>query len=120
MTKKIITQLICDACESEHLAERSVDFSLERIGGDRFDYEIELCHRHLQEFDRALEHWAELTGDHRSVSAKLSTNNHRKPARRDPEQLEGIRIWGRARGFDIPPKGRIPSEVEEAYNRRSG
>ncbi|MFJ8861416.1 hypothetical protein ACIRD8_23660 [Streptomyces sp. NPDC102451] len=30
-----------------------------------------------------------------------------------------IRSWARARGYDVPPRGRIPLEVREAWERRA-
>ncbi|MDX3432350.1 MULTISPECIES: hypothetical protein [Streptomyces] len=50
-----------------------------------------------------------------------------RPVPRQPGPLPGhrpvdtgtIRSWARARGYDVPPRGRIPLEVREAWERRT-
>nr|WP_322986182.1 DUF4862 family protein [Streptomyces sp. S584] len=50
-----------------------------------------------------------------------------RPVSRQPGPLPGhrpvdtgtIRSWARARGYDVPPRGRIPLEVREAWERRT-
>jgi hypothetical protein len=51
------------------------------------------------------------------VTAVRQTNG-RAPARRGAEQVAAIRTWARAHGYTVAEKGRIPTEIEEAYNRR--
>ncbi|MDX3055278.1 Lsr2 family protein [Streptomyces sp. NE06-03E] len=40
------------------------------------------------------------------------------PAGASPRETGTIRSWARARGYDVPPRGRIPLEVREAWERR--
>jgi hypothetical protein len=140
MAQKIHVELICDACEGEQPAQRTMTFGFDSNEGTRSDYQIELCATHLAGFVEALVPWiaksrkapvAQLKRSTRSrptastpAPASKSTPSRpatgRRPARRDPEQLEGIRIWARAHGFDVGERGRIPAEVEAAYNRRDG
>lgn len=35
----------------------------------------------------------------------------------EPADSKRIRAWGRANGFDLPDRGRMPAEVYEAYRR---
>ncbi|MGR3931665.1 Lsr2 family DNA-binding protein [Streptomyces sp. BRA346] len=37
--------------------------------------------------------------------------------RTPPIDTESIREWGRAHGYDVPFRGRVPAEVREAYDR---
>ena len=38
------------------------------------------------------------------------------PARADREQMQAIREWGRANGYEVSDRGRIPAALLEAYN----
>lgn len=140
MAQKVHVELICDACEDEQPAQRTMTFGFDSTEGTRADYQIELCATHLAAFVERLVPWIaksrkapapQLKRTNRSrtttstpIPASRSTPSRpataRRPARRDPEQLEGIRIWARAHGFDVGERGRIPAEIEAAYNRRDG
>jgi hypothetical protein len=48
-------------------------------------------------------------------AAKLSEDG-RGPARRDKEQIGAIRDWANANGYKVSNRGRIPADVELAYN----
>ncbi|WP_421106512.1 Lsr2 family DNA-binding protein [Streptomyces sp. NEAU-S77] len=37
--------------------------------------------------------------------------------RTPPINTQSIREWGRAHGYDVPDRGRVPAEVREAYDR---
>lgn len=37
-------------------------------------------------------------------------------AKRDPEQTRAIRQWAFDQGYEISERGRIPADIEEAYN----
>ncbi len=37
----------------------------------------------------------------------------------DREQNQAIRVWARKNGYEVSDRGRIPSEVVEAYHRRN-
>lgn len=39
-----------------------------------------------------------------------------KSVKRDPAQVKAIREWARNKGYEISDKGRIPVEIENAYN----
>ena len=88
--------------------------------------------RHMAQFVGALQQWVEMArlepikpvkasgrGKGRSnnvVSARQGSG--RTPARRGAEQVAAIRTWARAHGYTVAEKGRIPSEIEDAYNRQ--
>lgn len=40
-----------------------------------------------------------------------------KSVRRDPAQVKAMREWARNQGYEISDKGRIPAEIENAYNQ---
>jgi hypothetical protein len=45
--------------------------------------------------------------------------NGRSPARRGAEQVAAIRTWARSHGYTVAEKGRIPAEIEDAYNKQA-
>ncbi|QHC65676.1 Lsr2 family protein [Rathayibacter oskolensis] len=36
--------------------------------------------------------------------------------RKSPEMLAAIRHWAKRHGYEVPPSGRIPAEVQSAYD----
>jgi hypothetical protein len=140
MAQKIHVELICDACEGEQPADRTMTFGFDSNEGTRSDYQIELCATHLAAFVETLVPWIAMSRKASAAQPWKKTRSRataskptlasratpaqpaasRRPARRDPEQLEGIRIWARAHGYEVGDRGRIPAEIETAYNRRDG
>ncbi|MGP8060058.1 MAG: histone-like nucleoid-structuring protein Lsr2 [Acidimicrobiales bacterium] len=129
--QKLRVELYCDRCENGVQAERTVGFGVDDEAGKRREYKIELCNMHLKEFVTDIEPWLSCArpedkpGRQRRGSPTtarptgMSAKTNHGPARRDPEQLAGIRAWARANGYQVSDKGRIPAEVEEAYNRNA-
>ena len=130
--QKLRVELFCDRCDDHVQAERTVGFGVDDETGRHREYKIELCNMHLKEFVTDLEPWIVSArpeekpigrGRRGSPTSARPTGMNAKtnqgPARRDPEQLAGIRRWARANGFEVSDKGRIPAEIEEAYNRQT-
>lgn len=44
------------------------------------------------------------------------TRTYKSP-KRDPAQIKAIREWAKSKGYAISDKGRIPAEIENAYNQ---
>lgn len=134
MAQKIRVELVCDACDDGRAAQRTLGFAFDDENGDRSEYKIELCARHMAQFVGAMQQWIDMarlepiqttkaTGRGRGrppngngLSARQS--NGRSPARRGAEQVAAIRSWARSHGYTVAEKGRIPAEIEEAYNKR--
>ena len=132
MAQKIRVELVCDACEDGRPAQRTLGFAFDDEGGDRSEYKIELCARHMAQFVGALQQWVEMArlepivptksgGRGKGRSNNVISARHgsgRAPARRGAEQVAAIRTWARAHGYTVAEKGRIPAEIEDAYNRQ--
>jgi hypothetical protein len=132
VAQKIRVELVCDACEDGRPAQRTLGFAFDDESGDRSEYKVELCARHMAQFVGAMQQWIEMArlepiqtkgaGRNKSrsnnnvVAARQA--NGRTPARRGAEQVAAIRTWARAHGYTVAEKGRIPTEIEDAYNRR--
>jgi hypothetical protein len=120
VARKIVVQVSCDRCGGEVDTDKAVELS---FGG--VDYRTDLCAQHAAELTAALDPFlsvAERNDTRRRSSlapGRPSDGQVRRPTRRDPAQVGAIRTWARANGYEISDRGRIPREVEDAYNRRS-
>lgn len=54
-------------------------------------------------------------GGRKRTGAKDATKVATGPAKRDPEQTRAIRDWANSNGYQVSSRGRIPGEIEEAY-----
>lgn len=106
MAQKVRIELVDDLDQSE--ADETVTFAL-----DGTSYEIDLSEKNASALRQSLEPYVAAA---RKVSS--SRGGRRAGARsaspnRDPK---AIREWAQANGYDVPARGRIPAEVEQAYN----
>jgi hypothetical protein len=119
MARKIVVQVSCDRCGSEVDSEVASELSFDGIA-----YRTDLCATHRAELAAALEPFlatAERLEGRRRVGAPSGrlapAGGDHRPSRRDPLQVGAIRNWARANGYNVSDRGRIPREVEDAYNR---
>ena len=119
MARKIVVQVSCDRCGRDVDSENPVELS---YGG--IDYRTDLCGEHAAALAAALDPFLSVAerveGRRRpaTVSGGRPGGAVRRPTRRDPIQVAAIRGWARENGYDISDRGRIPREVEDAYNER--
>jgi hypothetical protein len=115
MAQKHIVQLIDDL--DGGTAAETVAFGL-----DGANYEIDLTAKNAAKLRDAL---AVYVGSARRASRPgrrpaSAAARRGAPARTDREQAKAIRDWARRNGYKVGDKGRIPAEVVDAYNSRSG
>lgn len=79
------------------------------FGLDGRSYEIDLSTANAKKLRGALEPFVE-AGRKRSKSGKTY---HRTAVAPDPR---AVRAWAESNGFKVPPRGRIPKKVYEAFN----
>jgi hypothetical protein len=84
-------------------ADETVSFAL-----DGKDYEIDLSTRNAEKLRDAL---APYVGHARKAGGR---RRGRAAAGNGPSPAD-IRAWARENGFDVPDRGRVSSEVREAY-----
>jgi hypothetical protein len=118
MARKVLVEVVCDICGA--VADNATDTQFSFAGQT---YKVDLCDDHLAQFGQAVQPFvdaAEVVPAGRRAIAVGATRPalHRAPTRRDPKQTGAIREWARANGFNLSDRGRIPSEVEAAYNAR--
>ncbi|CAM3046940.1 Lsr2 family protein [Saccharomonospora xinjiangensis] len=115
MAQKVLVSLVDDLDGSE--AEETVEFGLDGV-----NYEIDLSAENAEELRDALAQYVEharRAGGRKRTSAKSAVKAPARSAAVDREQNQAIRAWARKNGFEVSDRGRIPSEVVEAYHRRN-
>lgn len=107
MAQRTITVLSDDLDGTE-----SDDIRTVRFGLDGATYEIDLSPKNREALEKALSPYLEVA---RRAGGRASTPK-KAGGRRDAAQTGAIREWARQNGYTVSERGRIPREVEEAYN----
>ncbi len=108
MAQKVNIILVDDIDGSE--ASQTVAFGL-----DGANYEIDLNDDNASALREAL---APYVGHGRKVGrgGASAKRGGRAAASNGVAEAKDVREWARSNGFDVPARGRIPSEVREAYD----
>ena len=105
MAKKVQVLLVDDV-DKESPADETVTFALDGVS-----YEIDLTSENASRLRDSLAVWighAERTGGRRAPRGVG------RPGRRD---VSAVRAWARENGYEISDRGRISTEVQEAYEK---
>jgi hypothetical protein len=111
MAQKVTVSLVDDLSGAQ--ADETVSFGL-----DGKSYEIDLSGKNADKLRQALADYvaaARKPGGSRKSGAAAAV---RRPAI-DREQNQAIREWARKQGMKVNDRGRIPSEVVDAYHQAS-
>lgn len=74
-------------------------------------YTIDLGKKNAAEFHKSLDKYI-------AVATKVGGGARtRKPARGSKEDLTAIREWGKGNGFKVSARGRVSSELKDAYSK---
>ena len=84
-----------------------------RFGLDGVQYEIDLSEAHASELRAALNDY--VGAARRSNSSKQRANASSAPAPSRNQEAAQIREWARENGYDVSSRGRVNSEIVEAY-----
>ncbi|PXY23478.1 nucleoid-associated protein Lsr2 [Prauserella sp. PE36] len=116
MAQQVLVSLVDDLDGSE--ADETIEFGLDGV-----NYEIDLSSENAEELRDTLaqyiEHARRAGGRKRTQGKRANGQAQGRSSSADREQNQAIRAWARKNGFDISERGRIPSEVTEAYHRRN-
>ncbi|HET9691790.1 MAG TPA: Lsr2 family protein [Acidimicrobiales bacterium] len=113
MAQKVQVLLTCDLDDDDVPAVETVTF-----GYDGATYAFELCEAHLEEFGNVMNGYigcarrAEGGPSRRARSSSSGVERSARPARQD---LSAVREWARENGYEVSARGRIPTEIREAY-----
>ena len=109
MAQKVTVSLVDDLSGAQ--ADETVSFGL-----DGKSYEIDLSSKNAEKLREALADYVAAarkpSGGRRAAAATAA----RRPAV-DREQNQAIREWARNKGMKVNDRGRIPSEVVDAYHQ---
>jgi hypothetical protein len=117
MARSVVVRVTCDICGADVTEGSETHFSL-----NTSSFSADLCEADRQSLADALNPYmkvAQRVSGRTTRTTPPSAPAGRKPARRDPEQVDAIRQWARAHGYTVSDRGRIPHEVEAAYNRKA-
>ncbi|GAB3005870.1 MULTISPECIES: histone-like nucleoid-structuring protein Lsr2 [Amycolatopsis] len=115
MAQKVLVSLVDDLDGSE--ADETVEFGLDGI-----NYQIDLSSENAEELRDALAQYVEharRAGGRKRAGGRPSAKPAASSASVDREQNQAIRAWARKNGFQVSDRGRIPSEVVEAYHKKN-
>ncbi|ANS32092.1 lysyl tRNA synthetase-like protein (plasmid) [Rhodococcus opacus] len=119
MARQVVVEHV-DDIDGSPIAEgrgETIAFSVNGI-----DYDIDLSAKNAKEFHKKLDYYIDhaiRVGGRRNRSAGTLTAGDavkRKPARRDRDHVRAVREWAQEQGYDVGVRGRIPTEIAEAYN----
>ncbi|MFW7413827.1 histone-like nucleoid-structuring protein Lsr2 [Demequina sp. SO4-18] len=102
MAQKVQVVLVDDVDGGE--ASETVSFSIENVS-----YEIDLSEQHAEQLRKDFEKW---TTQARRVTSKRGGSSR---ARRSDSSK--VRAWAKAHGYEVSERGRISSEIREAYSK---
>lgn len=129
MAKTLIVQLTCDRCKAER--GENVDGSeTVSFGFDGYDYSLDLCDEHAEEFHNTMQGLMGWSSDRTRSGggrrARRAAGEEGAPAgggatpprsSADRERLKAIREWARENGHpNLGDRGRIPAAVVAAYD----
>lgn len=111
MARKVYVQLVDD------IDDKPIESGGEHItySVNGVSYEIDLSDKNAKEFHRKLDYYIEHSakvGGKRTKKSAATTGG----AKRDANQTKAIREWAKANGHNISSRGRIPADVERAFD----
>jgi len=113
MAQKYIVQLVDDLTQEpiEEGAGESVRFSLDGVG-----YTIDLTSEHADAFRNALAPYVTKARKGDTAPRSATRSGGSSSSRAPKGDLKAIRDWASANGYKVSSRGRIPAEVQNAYN----
>ncbi|MGN8050805.1 histone-like nucleoid-structuring protein Lsr2 [Curtobacterium sp. 22159] len=111
MAQKVTVQLVDDLDDTPIApgSGRTVEFAF-----DGSSYEIDLTDDNVDKFREAISDYVAAA---RKVSGRRSGGATAKaaPKRGNSEELAKIREWAKENGYEVSTRGRISTQVQEAY-----
>lgn len=111
MAQKVVVELVDDL--DGGAADQTVTFGL-----DGLQYEIDLSEDNAA---RLLDTLAEFVAAARQVSSRVKGPARAKPAKQakqaEVERRIAVREWAIQAGYTIADRGRIPQNIQDAYDR---
>ncbi|MFJ9752689.1 histone-like nucleoid-structuring protein Lsr2 [Streptomyces chartreusis] len=109
MAQKIVTVYTDDLTGKEAEDVQTHSFSLDQV-----NYEIDLT---SDSYDRLFEALAPFINQGRKIGRAKTGNRLRKTTTPTGPTAEEVRAWARENNYDVNDRGRVPSNIREAYDR---
>src|SRR5689334_11802186 len=107
MARKTITLVEMTDDLDGSKADRTVSFSWAGKA-----YEIDLSKRNASAFEKAIAPYVQSA---RLASSKARSSRGRSRPASSKNDLQAVREWARANGFEVSERGRISTAIQEAY-----
>ncbi|NGO80722.1 Lsr2 family protein [Streptomyces sp. YC504] len=111
MAQKVQVLLVDDLDGGE--ADETVTFAL-----DGKTYEIDLTTANADKLRDALAPFVQ--GGRRTGGRASGARGKARTATGGGEDTAAIRAWAKENGHDVKPRGRVPQEIREAYQKANG
>ena len=102
MAQKVSVVLVDDLDGSE--AHETVTFGL-----DGTTYEIDLNKAHAEDLREGI-------GPFLHAARKMNNRRKAKGGKAATEGTQAVRDWARANGYEVSSRGRVPADVQQAYD----
>lgn len=112
MARETIVRLTDDLDGTE--ADETVVFGLRGV-----EYEIDLNAKNAAGLEKALGKYVEAARRSSSGRGRGRTGGRRRPGN-GRSDVASIRSWARDNGFEVSDRGRIPTEVRDAFEAAHG
>ncbi len=111
MAQKVQVLLVDDLDGGE--ADETVTFAL-----DGKTYEIDLTTANADKLRDALAPFVQ--GGRRTGGRGATARGKARVAAGGTEDTAAIRAWAKDNGYEVKPRGRVPQEIREAYQKANG
>ncbi len=112
MAKKVYVQLVDDLDDTPiESGGEHITYSVNGVS-----YEIDLSDKNANEFHRKLDYYIEHSARVGGKRTKRNAPSATTGLKRDANQTKAIREWARSNGHTISARGRIPADVEQAFD----
>lgn len=112
MAKKVYVQLVDDIDDKPiESGGQHITFSVDGVS-----YEIDLSDKNAKEFHRKLDYYIEHATRVGGKRSRKSTTGTGGVGKRDANQTKAVREWAKSNGYSISARGRIPADVEHAFD----
>lgn len=112
MAQQVLVSLVDDL--TGDTADETVTFGL-----DGKTYEIDLTNENAGKLREALAEFVAAARRSGGVGGRRASSTVARRPSVDREQNQAIREWARKRGMKVSDRGRIPTDVVDAYNQES-
>lgn len=109
VAQKVQVLLTCDLHDDDTPAVETVTF-----GYDGATYAFELCQDHLDDFAGTMSRF--IAAARRAEGGPVRRPRAAAQPRPAGGDVGAVREWGRANGFTVSDRGRIPTELRDAYD----